>query len=262
MKIKSIISFIALGVTTALQPLSAQTTSGSTLNGTQGTTLGQAVGLNGTINNSTVGAGGAGIGTTTTGVGVTGFSRGNAVTSTTTNSNNNNSNTTGASGGTTQSVTNNGNGNGNLSSFDRRWLSQAAAGSLHEITLGNLAQTNSSNADVQAFGARLLEDHTLSFQQAEQLATDNGTTVPTAETRSQQRAAQKLARLTGADFDTAFLNESVRGHIKDIQSYENEALRGRNADVRAYAREQLPILMDHLVTALELRELLGITTLR
>jgi putative membrane protein len=143
---------------------------------------------------------------------------------------------------------------------DARFLQQAAASSLHEIALGNLAQSNSSNPDVQAFGATLVADHTASYQSAADLATSLGLTVPTTESKADLRDTQRLGRLSGSDFDAAFVGEMINNHVRDIQSHENQAIRSGNADVRAYARTQLPVLMDHLVTALDLRETVGATT--
>jgi putative membrane protein len=177
------------------------------------------------------------------------------------NGNNNNGNNNGNNGNTGNGVqgANNNSSNGSLIGFDNRWLSKAAAGSLQEITVGGLAETNSTNADVQAFGARLVEDHSAAYQMAQQLAETNGVTIPTQLNSLQQHKVQLLAGLTGSAFDAAFLRLMVRDHIQDIQLYETEAVRGRNADLRAYARAQLPILMDHLIIALELEESLGLT---
>jgi putative membrane protein len=145
---------------------------------------------------------------------------------------------------------------------DARFLQQAAASSLHEIALGNMAQTNSSNPDVQAFGAMLVADHTASYQEATNLASSLGVTIPTTETRTDLRDTQRLGRLSSTNFDAAFVGAMIRSHMSDIQTFENQAVRSGNADVRAYTRAQLPVLMDHLVTALELRETVGATMLR
>jgi predicted outer membrane protein len=61
---------------------------------------------------------------------------------------------------------------------DNRWLAQAAVDSLHEIEAGNLAQTNSSTVEVQAYGALLVQDHTAAYNQAVALAATNGIALP------------------------------------------------------------------------------------
>lgn len=153
---------------------------------------------------------------------------------------------------------NNGNNSNGISRTESRFIQDAAAGNLHEIAAGNVAQTNSSSSGVQAFGATLVADHTAAYNALVSLTDTNGVTLPTTESRSDQRDTARLARLTGDAFDAAFLREMIADHILDIQKYEAEAVVGRNADVRAYAREQLPVLVGHLVTALQLQEDLGL----
>jgi Predicted outer membrane protein len=113
---------------------------------------------------------------------------------------------------TISNVLNNGTNFNGSGRSDARFLQQAAASSLHEITLGNLAQTNSSNPDVQAFGAKLVEDHTAAYRAAADLASSLGVTVPTTETRVDQRDSQRLGRLSGSDFDAAFVGEMINSH--------------------------------------------------
>ncbi|MDB6031830.1 MAG: outer membrane protein [Verrucomicrobiales bacterium] len=138
--------------------------------------------------------------------------------------------------------------------FDRLFIFKAAEDSLLEITLGQLAQTNSTNSAVQQFGARLVADHTNTLAQAQPLATNLGVTLPTTLNAEAQQLVQNLAALTGADFDKAFLEASIASHKKDIGLFEKAALRGRNAEVRAFARNNIPVLATHLAITLELYE--------
>jgi predicted outer membrane protein len=147
----------------------------------------------------------------------------------------------------------------NPSPADARWLAKAAESSLNEITLGNLARSNSLNPDVQSFGATLVADQTAAYQTAQEIGTNDGIAVPTTETPPELGADGRLSRLPGARFDAAFLKLIVKDQIRDIQSFETEAEVGRVADVRSYAITNLPVLMEHLVTALSLEESLGIS---
>jgi putative membrane protein len=138
--------------------------------------------------------------------------------------------------------------------FDRLFIFKAAEDSLLEITLGQLAQTNSTNQSVQQFGARLVTDHSNALAQIQVLATNLGVTLPTTLNTEDQQLVQGLTALTGADFDKAFLETSIASHKKDISLFEKAALRARNAGVRAFARNNLPILATHLAITLELYE--------
>ena len=154
----------------------------------------------------------------------------------------------------TPTVVTNSNPSGNLTRADAHFLAVAAIDSLHEIAIGFLAQTNSTNADVQAFGAKLVADHTDAYNAAVDLANSNNVTLPAKETRVQLAQDERLARLSGRQFDVAFDNIMISSHQQEISLFESEAIRAHDAGVRAYARSQLPVLMDHFVTALDIRE--------
>lgn len=143
-------------------------------------------------------------------------------------------------------------------SADARFLAQAAEADLHVIALGNLAQVNSFNSGVQAFGVTLVQDGTASFQQVVDIANANGIFIPSAQNVQDANDEVALSRLTGSQFDTAFLSEMVTLHTREILLFETEAQRGRNADVRAFAQAQLPVLATHLSTALMLEDSLGL----
>jgi putative membrane protein len=139
--------------------------------------------------------------------------------------------------------------------FDGQFLRRAIADSQLEILLGQVAETNASTAGVQNFGAALVADHTAALAQAQALAASLGISAPNLAT-SQQRFVNSFGRLTPTQLDTRFINFAIQSQISDINFFENAALRSRNADVRTFARAQLPVLMQHLVMALELRDTL------
>lgn len=149
------------------------------------------------------------------------------------------------------------NNNRNNGNHDARWLSQAAESDLRDIDEGNLAQTNSSDPDVQAYGLLLVSNHVASYQQIVDLAATNNASIPSNLNRGDQKTLDRLASRNGSAFDAAFLNQSIRDHLRDSHSYEIEALNGSNPDTRAFARTQLPVLADELATALQLRENFG-----
>lgn len=150
------------------------------------------------------------------------------------------------------------NASNNRSSSDSRFLAGAAQSALHETALGTLAQSNSSDADVQAFGATLVDDSTAAYSQASDIGTSDNIAIPADETKKDAKTDQRLSNLSGSDFDAAFLNEVIKTDLRQIQLHQTQAQRGANADVRAYARDQLPVLVNHLVTALNLQEQLGL----
>ncbi len=171
-----------------------------------------------------------------------------------------NTNISGTAGDNT-TVTNGSNGNTstNLSTaakvtFDQRFLTNAAAQSLYEIALGELAQTNSQNTNVQALAVRIVADQTLIYQQAQDLAAALSLTAPAQLSPSQERSISRFARLSDAKFDSAYIKRVVIDQTKNNRKYEKAARKAQDPDVRAFARTNLPVIVDDLVLALDILE--------
>jgi putative membrane protein len=64
-----------------------------------------------------------------------------------------------------------------------------------------------------------------------------------------QKMADKLSKLSGADFDRAYMKHMVDDHVKDVAMFEKEAKNGKDADLKAWANKTLPTLREHLQMA-------------
>jgi putative membrane protein len=75
-----------------------------------------------------------------------------------------------------------------------------------------------------------------------------------------QKTIDKLSKLSGADFDKAYMNEMLKDHEKDVALFEKEANSGKDADVKSWATSTLPTLRDHLQMARDTAAKVGIKT--
>lgn len=75
-----------------------------------------------------------------------------------------------------------------------------------------------------------------------------------------QKTMDKLSKLSGADFDKAYMNEMLKDHEKDVALFEKEANSGKDADVKSWATSTLPTLRDHLQMARDTAAKVGIKT--
>ncbi|MBI3653058.1 MAG: DUF4142 domain-containing protein [Acidobacteria bacterium] len=66
---------------------------------------------------------------------------------------------------------------------------------------------------------------------------------------SGQKMSEKLAKLSGADFDREYMKYMVEDHVKDVAMFEKEAKTGKDADIKAFAEKTLPTLKEHLQMA-------------
>ncbi len=128
---------------------------------------------------------------------------------------------------------------------DAKFIKGAAEGNLAEVKLGELAQQRAASDSVKEFGKRMATDHQKAYDELSQVASQKGVAMPTALDRGHQRRYDKLAKLSGADFDRAYMKEMVRDHDKDVKAFQKEANAGKDPDVKAWASRTLPTVQEH-----------------
>ena len=117
-----------------------------------------------------------------------------------------------------------------------------------------MAEQKGKNSQVKQFGARMAEDHAKAGDELKRIATGKGLTLPQAPSPEDKREMDKLAKLSGADFDRAYMSHMVADHKKDIAEFEKEASSGQDADIKAFAAKTLPTLREHLKLAMSAEE--------
>lgn len=129
---------------------------------------------------------------------------------------------------------------------DKKFVEEAAMGGMAEVALGNLAQQQAASADVKQFGAHMAQDHGKANDELKQIATAKGMEVPAAPSKQQQKEKDKLAKMSGTDFDQHYVDGMVKDHKTDIALFQKEARSGKDADLKAFAGKTLPTLQQHL----------------
>lgn len=139
--------------------------------------------------------------------------------------------------------------NGTPKAGDTRFAKQAAMGGMEEVQLGRLAVQRAANEKVRAFGQRMIDDHTKANDQLKAIAAKDNIALPGDLGSRQTALMDRLSRLTGPEFDRAYMRDMVRDHEKDIADFQNEAANGMNPDLRAWAAMTTPTLQEHLQLA-------------
>lgn len=138
---------------------------------------------------------------------------------------------------------------GGLASADRKFVEKAASGGMMEVQLGQLAQQKASSEQVKQFGARMAEDHAKANDELKQIATAKGATVPAAMEKSHQRDLQRLEKLSGAEFDRAYMKHMVDDHKDDLSAFRKQAKSGKDPELKGFAEKTLPTLQEHMKLA-------------
>jgi predicted outer membrane protein len=132
---------------------------------------------------------------------------------------------------------------------DQQFVSMAATGGLVEVELGRLATQRAGRASVQRFGERMITDHGAMNGELAQIAARKGMNVPTTVGDAHRQDIDRLARLSGHDFDRAYMQHMVTDHVKDIAHFERQAQAGTDPELKALAANALPVLRQHLEMA-------------
>ena len=102
-----------------------------------------------------------------------------------------------------------------------------------------------SKCDVKAFGQRMIDDHGKANKELGAILERQGITPPTELKGTEKATYDRLARLSGAAFDKAYISDMVKDHEQDVKEFERESTSGKDADLKAFATKTLPTLRTH-----------------
>ena len=149
----------------------------------------------------------------------------------------------------TMSAGSTGSASAKLAGADKTFVEKAAVGGMAEVQLGNLAQQKAANDQVKQFAARMVTDHTKANDELKQIASKKGMQVPSSLDKKHQSDMDRLQKMSGADFDKAYMSHMVDDHKQDVAEFKKEANGGKDGDVKGFAAKTLPTLEEHLKLA-------------
>lgn len=133
-----------------------------------------------------------------------------------------------------------------MKSADTAFAMKAAQGGMAEVKMGKLAADKASNPDVKAFGQQMVDDHTKANDQLKSVAQEEGMTLPTDVNAKQQAMHDKLSKLSGTEFDKAYVKDMMMDHQMDVKEFTKESTSGKNPKIKSFAAETLPVVQGHL----------------
>jgi putative membrane protein len=132
---------------------------------------------------------------------------------------------------------------------DRAFAEKAAAGGAAEVEGGKVAEQRAANDKVKQFGARMVQDHGKANDELKQIAAGKGLQLPSAPDAHNQQEMARMQKLSGAEFDRAYMEHMVKDHKKDIAEFQKQASSGKDPEIKAFAAKTLPTLQEHLKMA-------------
>lgn len=128
----------------------------------------------------------------------------------------------------------------NLSSADKAFIKDAAAGGMMEVEMGRVAEKNATDSEVKNFGARMVKDHGKANDELKTLAKKENVQLP---------AEKEPGKWTS---DKDYMGQMVNDHEKDLAAFEKEAKDGSDPDVKNFASKTSEVVRTHLGMAKEI----------
>ena len=129
-----------------------------------------------------------------------------------------------------------------------------------ELRLARLAQNKGSADAVKRFAQKMLTDHTSMQGQWANVSARSGARISAAADPQMQGQISRLERLSGSDFDRAYMTAMVQNHQEAVKAFDTRGRMTQSAEVRALVARSLPSLQEHLTLARQVAVQVGSDT--
>ena len=133
-----------------------------------------------------------------------------------------------------------------VAAADSTFMKKAADGGMAEVELGKLAAEKGSSQEVKDFGQRMADDHSKANDQLKQLASQKHVELPQQPSSKHAATKAKLEKLSGEDFDKAYVAEMLKDHKQDVAEFKRKSKSAHDDDLKSFASQTLPTLQEHL----------------
>jgi len=129
---------------------------------------------------------------------------------------------------------------------DRLFVYLAAAGGMAEVDAGKMADAKARSDAVKEFARRMVQDHHKANTQLTPLANADRIALPRDLDPDHKAMRAELEKLSGPQFDLAYLRGQLVDHQKTAQILQWEINSGQDAQLQQFAKDTLPVVLQHL----------------
>jgi len=128
---------------------------------------------------------------------------------------------------------------------DKQFLKEAAESASAAVEFGKIAEEKGSSDAVKQFGKRIVADRTKEGEALKEMAAGAKVQLPSEKSRKVKKAQEKLAKLSGAEFDREYA-KLMRNELKDdVKTFERESRSGKVPQFKEFATKSIPALQEH-----------------
>ena len=135
------------------------------------------------------------------------------------------------------------------SAQDVSWAQATAQTDYAEIAIGQLAGQRAEHSATKMMAQVTISDHTKALASLKSVASQDGITLPTGPSATQQSQAAQLKSVASSQFDATYDAIQIKGHELSISATQAELADGSSTAVKGNAQAYLPVAEKHLQMA-------------
>jgi len=128
---------------------------------------------------------------------------------------------------------------------------KAAEGSMFEIEAAKVALQKGQSKMVKDMAQMIQDDHKKASEELMPIAKAKNISLPVGLSNEKMEEVNKLAALSGKDFDEKYINMMVDDHEADTKMFRKASEDLQDVELREFAAKTLPTLEKHLSMAKE-----------
>jgi len=137
---------------------------------------------------------------------------------------------------------------------DTAFAAKAAVGGMAEVALGKMAAAKGTDSKVKDFGKMMVMDHGKANAELMTIAKGKNISLPAGLDAEHQAKSDSLSKLSGKDFDKAYVDAMIDGHKKTLALMQTKASNGKDAELKAFAGKTAPVVQHHLEKILKIQD--------
>jgi putative membrane protein len=132
---------------------------------------------------------------------------------------------------------------------DSLFISEVNTSNDIELRLARLAEAKASADVVKRFAQKMVTDHNSMQRDWANVSARSGARINAATNLQMQGQISRLERLSGSDFDRAYMTAMVQNHQAAVNAFDTRGRMTQSAEVRQLVARSLPYLQEHLTLA-------------
>jgi len=132
---------------------------------------------------------------------------------------------------------------------DKKFIHEVAADNMLELQMAQLADRKSASSTVKQFAERVASDHERMQNDWVSMASSNGYNFKPGIGKNHRAKLTKLEKLSGREFDRAYITTVVQDHKDYINYFEKEGRAARSSQVRQLVERDVATLRSHFTQA-------------